>query len=131
MDVYIRDYNFDQVDTKVVSDINQADNLFVCFELGSFKLYHNNIRSISKNLDETKVYISQFNFQFDCIVFTETYGIPDTSLFLVDGYDLLYNEGDFNRNDGVVVYIRSSLSYNHKIVAVGSIVSGHRCPILS
>nr|CAI5833589.1 unnamed protein product [Callosobruchus analis] len=37
------------------------------------------------------------------------------------GYDLLYNEGHINKNDGLVIYIKNDLDYNSKIITLGNL----------
>lgn len=39
----------------------------------------------------------------------------------IAGYDMLYNEGHINKNDGLVVYIKSSLNNNKDITYIGEI----------
>lgn len=37
----------------------------------------------------------------------------------IAGYNLIYNEGDLNQNDGLVVYVKSAFSFEHNIISVG------------
>lgn len=39
------------------------------------------------------------------------------SLFLLDGYVLIYNEGMFNKNDGTVAFLRLGFHSEQKIVS--------------
>nr|CAH7744607.1 unnamed protein product [Callosobruchus chinensis] len=32
-----------------------------------------------------------------------------------DGYDLIYNRGGINKNDGVIIYVKSDLQYSYEI----------------
>lgn len=99
---------------QVVSDITHLNSLYDAnFNL---RIFHLNIRSIGKNLDELKVVLSSPNHTYDIIVLTETWKIVDVNSFHMSDFDIIYNNGRVNQNDGVVIYIRSSLPYTHKIV---------------
>ncbi|KAJ8976052.1 hypothetical protein NQ317_012599 [Molorchus minor] len=65
----------------------------------------------------------QFQFKFECIILTETFNINDKELhmFNIEGYQLIYNEGDINKNDGVIIYIRQNLNYNYDIIKINNI----------
>lgn len=80
------------------------------------KVFHMNIRSLSENLSELMIYLSQFAFEFDIIVLTETFKISSLGLHAMPGYSMVYNEGNFNRNDGVVAYIKTNIQYKHEII---------------
>nr|CAH7720954.1 unnamed protein product [Callosobruchus chinensis] len=45
----------------------------------------------------------------DCIVLSECWKIDDLSLFHLDNYVVVYNSGNINKNDGVVIYFRDDL----------------------
>lgn len=94
MDQYIRDFNFPSIDTYCLTDLGQCNQLFeINKHNDNFTIFHNNIRSISKNLDELKVSLSDV-LGFDCIVLTETWRIIDMNLYNIAGYNLIYNEGE-------------------------------------
>lgn len=57
---------------------------------------------------------------FHVIVLTETFIITDLELFKPKGYARLYNNGAYNRNDGVV-YVRDDLLYVHRVVSIGEV----------
>lgn len=87
----------------------------------NFNIYHNNIRSLFKNLNELKIYLSQFSFNFDIIVLTETWHLYDLTLLSIPNYDLIYSEGRLNQNDEVVLYIKSSFDYTSEIIDLDGI----------
>ncbi|KAB0805423.1 hypothetical protein PPYR_02393 [Photinus pyralis] len=82
----------------------------------NFQLFHLNIRSISKNLDELQVYLNQLHAPFDCLVLSETWQIPDINLVKLEGYNEIYNQGQINKNDGV--YLRNTLNFSYTCVSV-------------
>lgn len=72
---------------------------------------HLNIRSISKNFDNLLLLIEQFNlFYCDVIVLSECFKIASAGQYGVPGYDTFHNGGNYNKNDGVVILVRSTVS---------------------
>lgn len=123
MDSYIRDYNNFEIDTYLVKNINDYEKMLLSKDKSRnsfFSILHNNIRSITKNYNEFTAFLSQFSNQFDCIVLSETWNILDTSMFQISGYDILYNGGNYNKSDGVVVYVRDSLNYTYCVKNVAN-----------
>lgn len=76
---------------------------------------HSNIRSLHKHFEEFELFLSGFIEGPDVIVLTETFQIDNIHLYDICGYDVLYNCGSINRNDGVVAYVRSSIKYTHRV----------------
>nr|CAI5831122.1 unnamed protein product [Callosobruchus analis] len=120
MGTYIRDVNYVEVNTMEVCDMQGHNN---CWSGGKdqlfFKIYHQNICSLKKNLDEIKIMTKQMICEYDCMVFTEPFRILDASIFKLPMYELIYSGGDLNKNDGVVVYIKNNLNYTYKIIQIG------------
>lgn len=119
MDQYIRDYNHKPLNTieiDSISDFNKT--VHILEENNEFMVFHQNIRSIYKNLDELKIMLSQLTCRFDCIVLTETFRIFDCKLFQITGYEMIYNEGIINKNDAVAVFIKKNINYSTKIVFI-------------
>lgn len=56
MDEYIRDYKPDKIETNIATNIKQCEDLLGKDSSNDFRLYHNNIRSLSKNIDELKTF---------------------------------------------------------------------------
>lgn len=102
-----------------------ADNIKICNDLLStkggkcrFTIFHNNIRSLAKNKDELNITLDQIHTKFDCIVLTETFLLENPEYHKMDGYSSIYNEGTINKNDGTIVYIKSTHNFKHKIVNI-------------
>lgn len=122
MDQYLRDYNVETVETYVVNNEIEYNNLVD--SLGSnIKILQQNIRSMVKNFDEFLVSLELLKYSFDVIILTETFQIYDLELYKINGFDLLYNRGNINKNDGVLIYIKNNIKYSHKIIDIGEISS--------
>lgn len=122
MNQYIRDFRLDEFKSVIIdndflweNDINRKN---------WFSIFHCNVRSLNKNFDEMVIMLRQFKRQnFDIIVCTETWKVHDLNFFKIEGYFTVYNEGDVNQNDGVVVYIKDSYrdKLNYEINNLGQI----------
>ena len=75
-----------------------------------FKIGHLNIRSLIKNIDQLKIYLS--NHQYDIICINETWLDDKINTYEVswDGYDLVRKDRK-RTGGGVGMYIRNSISY--------------------
>nr|CAI5864263.1 unnamed protein product [Callosobruchus analis] len=51
----------------------------------------------------------------------ESWIIHDPSVLTICGYRLLYNQGDINQNDGVLVYVRDSLSFQYGVTYISEV----------
>ncbi|KAK9888907.1 hypothetical protein WA026_001128 [Henosepilachna vigintioctopunctata] len=114
MDTFIRDFDSEIVETLIIDDI-EAFNLKFSKCTNNLRIFHINISSLNKNGDELFVTLQQFTQKFDIIVLTETYFV-DLEFVKFDDFEVLYNEGRANKNDGVVVLVREGINYDYKIV---------------
>lgn len=119
MNSFIRDYDYKEVDTLIISDSIQYNNKFR--DVSGLKIFHTNIRSIDKNFDELKLFLRQFVHSFEIIILSETFQIDDLQPYKIPGYSIIYNDGKFNRNDGVVVYVKDCIKYESEVVSLGSL----------
>lgn len=78
-------------------------------------MLHTNFRSIIRKFDVLQLMLNGFNFILDRIVLTETWKVDNVNLFRMSGYDTIYSEEDFNKCDGTLVYLKSSLMHTFKI----------------
>lgn len=122
MDQYIRDFTVNTVETFTLRDCEEFNKIMkVNNEFSNFKIVHNNIRSINKNFDEFRLFLSNIDSDVDCVVLTETWIVDDPELFNITGYNLFYNEGRLNQNDGTFVYVRSEYNCTCKIIPIKGI----------
>lgn len=121
MDQYIRDFAIESFQTYSLQDYKELNCILnVNKNHSNFTAIHNNIRSINKNFDEFKLFLTNIKATIDCIVLTETWNIPNIELFNIEGYNLIYNESRTNQNDGVIVYIKSHYNYTYKLVQLSN-----------
>lgn len=117
---YVREYENNCVNVSTICT-SDTERLSSVLDASGIKLLHHNIRSLNKNLDSLLILLKQLRSTFDFVVLSETWKLYDPLLFRIDQYDILYNEGSINQNDGVVVYVRSNSSYNHRIHSVNGL----------
>ncbi|KAJ8938685.1 hypothetical protein NQ317_010176, partial [Molorchus minor] len=121
MDPYIKTFNIEKIDTEILQNCNEGNQVLNINNIfTNFKLLHNNIRSINKNLDEFKTYLQQFDFNYDFIILTETWEIIDLDSHQINGYNLIYNNGNYNQNDGTVIYIKTHIDFKYNILMIGN-----------
>lgn len=113
MDSYIRNYDNPEVNTTL---INSFENNILEIDDQYINIFHTNIRSINKNYDELLVFLQAIPIKYHIIVLTETWTVENISLFNLEGYNIYYNQGQFNQNDGVIVYTRLDLNTKHDLV---------------
>lgn len=69
-----------------------------------------NIRSINCNLDRFLIFLTKLELQIDIIVLSESWTDSDTIIPTINGYDNFSTKKTYNQNDGVVAYVKSSIS---------------------
>ncbi|KAJ8931033.1 hypothetical protein NQ314_016061 [Rhamnusium bicolor] len=67
-----------------------------------------------------KILLKEIQHDIDLIVLSETCKTKDVSLFNL-GDNLIYNEGDINQNNGVIVFVKNGINYKHTIVNIANI----------
>ena len=55
------------------------------------------------------------------IVLSETWVVENKNLYSLPDYNIIYNQGNLNKNDGVVMYIKNSHIFSSKIVYINNI----------
>ena len=122
MDPFVRDFTPSEITTQATQSINDCKNILnLKNRQSNLKIYHCNIRSISKNFEEFLVYMSQLENCFDIICLTETFYITNINNFNIHGFNLYYNEATLNRNDGTVMYIKKNIKQKVNIVQINEI----------
>ncbi|VEN58210.1 unnamed protein product [Callosobruchus maculatus] len=114
MDNYVRKFDVPGIETHISETINDCKQKIISDGM-KFNIFHNNIRSISKNLDELLILLHELQANFHCIVLTETFQLYNTDIYNIPGYDLIYNGGGINKNDGVIIYVKSDLQYSYEM----------------
>lgn len=75
-----------------------------------FKVIHQNIRSISANLDDFLATIHRSKTEWDLMVFTECW-LPKThSIPQIENYRHFKTNNNLTQNEGVVVYLKKTLN---------------------
>lgn len=119
MNAYINEYNNEPI---VANKIYNENNKFKTNILNEdFKIFHMNIRSVQKNVDDFYVLINNISVNFDVIILTETYQLHDPFLFKLQGYNTVYNYETLNQNDGILAFISDKIDYTSKTVNIGEI----------
>ena len=83
------------------------------FTVSSFSLFHSNLRSLSKHIDELQILLSSTKIPFDIIGVSETKEQVDNSFLTnVNLYEYdFYSQPSKASAGGVAIYIKSSLNY--------------------
>lgn len=90
-----------------------ADNLAKIFNTHNTTLnvMHLNIRSIRKNFDELQIFLDTFKLHnCDIIILSESWQIMSIKQFNIKGYTTYYNGGNYNQNDGTIIFIKSEIN---------------------
>lgn len=82
-------------------------------------ILHLNIRSMDKHFEELIVLVNELKNIPDLIVCTETRNV-NIDLYSITGYNAYYNDGNINKNDGVITYVKSNLKQEHKVETIGT-----------
>lgn len=84
----------------------------VYFKNNLLNILHLNIRSIHKNFNELVVFLRAYNLEkCDIIILSESFECYDNQ-YNINGFTMHFNNGKYNRNDGVVIFIKNNLVVN-------------------
>nr|CAI5831865.1 unnamed protein product [Callosobruchus analis] len=108
-----------EVDTKVYDTFQDYIQNKAGKNINGLGIIHFNIRSLQKHFNELLVYVDVMKNNLDIIVLSETGEVKDKSNFSIPDYNMYYNESHLNKCDGVVVYVK------HSISVIESLVQGH------
>lgn len=80
---------------------------------------HFNIRSVRKNFDELLLYLHSVDLKkVGVIILSETWTLSEVGDFAIPGFTIYHNESFFNQNDGVLVYVNSTLAVTVNIASL-------------
>lgn len=87
-------------------EINMGNN-------SGLKVFHMNVCSLRRKYEQLEVIFKILHNVFDCIVFSETHTNYEINLnqFSLGDYKIYQTKNNKRKTDGVVVYVRSSLSH--------------------
>lgn len=91
-----------------------------------FSVFHLNIRSIIKNMEELLVAIVAYKINCDFIILSECFMLDSINEINIPGYTTFYNNADYNKNDGVIIFAKSNLNVsvkNIKLIICGVTLS--------
>lgn len=105
------------IDSCVELDSNFSD-FYNAGTGNSLKLFHSNIRSYVKNINELFIYLNDLP-QLDLIILTECWLSEGEEGFDLDGFDLVLTDKQRNQNDGTVIYANKRLNATHSQITIG------------
>lgn len=120
MGSFVRDFTVSEVETGFVGHISDCNRCF-SMRVGGLRVFHTNIRSVSRNFDELRVFLGQFDIPFDIIILTETFILDDIGPYQMAGYNAVYSGGSFNSHEGVLVYVENTIKYEYRVIKLGEL----------
>lgn len=110
MDNYLKYFEYEEMKTEEKARAVQCyEILKINGENSNFNIFHNNVRSLPKKLDELKLFFDQQDYPFDCVVLTETHKLLALEEYYMNDYGIIYHEGEVNTFDGTIVYFKSNI----------------------
>lgn len=93
-------------ETHTLSDMNECSSLLSNFNL---KILSFNIRSIDANFEEFLIILGKTKTEWNIICLTECFLRSAKYSLEINGYRQFRSERNFNKNDGVVLFVRNDL----------------------
>lgn len=121
MDIEDHLKSFRYVECMEITNVGNCSTFFNTDTHKKLKIFHLNIRSFLKNIDELIICLEAANTVFDLIVLTEAWLSEDTTCVALDGYELIRTTMVRNRNDGIIIYVNRSLSVAAREVMLGEV----------
>lgn len=72
------------------------------------KIFHQNIRSITRNIDDFLIMLKRTSVDWDMLILTECWLKSTHYIPTIDGYNYYKNNSNLTQNEGVVVYYKTS-----------------------
>lgn len=90
---------------QTISDLEKIPSVY------NFKIFHLNIRSISKNFNLLQIFLSQLPLKFfDIIVLSEIWQFH-ISNFKLDNYSFIYTKNMNNKTSGICVFLNNKFNF--------------------
>ena len=80
-------------------------------EKNRLSLFHQNIKSLPKHIDEFELYLNYLDMKYSFIGLTETWLDKDKEFYHLQGYSCINRYRDNRRGGGVSLHIRDGISY--------------------
>ena len=78
-----------------------------------------NIRSLNANFERLQIFIKRLNVKPYVIICAESWKLDHYLYYKLNGYNIYYNNGNINKSDGVVVYVKENLEQITNTVEIG------------
>lgn len=116
-----------------LNEIDSAENTqsFLCdacdltqlikFQSGDLTIVSQNICSVYKNFSDLLLSIAQINVDPDVIILTECFTNDDKPIPLTASYTYHYTTRHFNKNDGVIAYIKENITVSSREIALDDV----------
>jgi hypothetical protein len=111
--------DFNNIKCLGIDNYSEVRHFFNCISNNSLKIFHINIRSYKKNINELMVILDSISVQFDVIVLSETWQCVEDSFIPLDDFETFQITSKFNKNDGVLIYSKKCLSAQCKQISLG------------
>ena len=87
-------------------------NISPCVD-NHFSIFHNNIRSLPAHFDDFQIYLVSRNFNFTVIGISETWFkyVNNSTLYNIDGYNLVRVDRPDNAGGGVCLYVKNNIPF--------------------
>lgn len=102
------------VSKQLTCEVEDCSSLINSTDNSNFIMITQNIRSINCNINDFEVLISRLNIELDLIVLTECWLANTVSLPYINGYNSIRSKNLINQNDGLVIYIKDQLEFQHE-----------------
>lgn len=103
--------NLGEVDQNRCGKFIEANDINQLSPNSILNLMHLNIRSVRRNFDEFLATLTTYNLdKFDIIFLGESFQLESINQFNIPGYTTYYNKADYNKNDGVIFFVKNNLN---------------------
>ena len=115
----IGNYDFINSDIETVNCTGLNDLATNLDNLQGCLIFHLNIRSLNKHIDDLRLLINSMKVPPDIIICTETRKIIAKNLCKIDNYTMYCANAEINQNDGVCIYIKHNIEHTNEIITIG------------